>query len=159
MNETECVSIRTSRFSHAHIVCQDLLRGAARLSFIARVEGAHSYRAASASKKDGLAAPPYPSSTARSGETEPPGYSSNPSNGGGSKSTKTKPVVLLSRPLFPLQHNIGSGTGSCVGSTAAVERHILIVRVPGAKNRHSCQSFRCFPSFFPSPDSKSNREW
>ncbi len=32
-------------------------RGAARLSFTARIEGAHSDRAASASKKDGLAAP------------------------------------------------------------------------------------------------------
>jgi hypothetical protein len=31
------------------------LRGAARLSFTARIEGAHSDRAASASKKDGLA--------------------------------------------------------------------------------------------------------
>src|SRR6185295_1104731 len=34
-----------------------LLRGAARLSFTARIEGAHSDRAASASKKDGLAVP------------------------------------------------------------------------------------------------------
>ena len=33
------------------------LRGAARLSFTARIEGAHSDRAASASKKDGLAVP------------------------------------------------------------------------------------------------------
>mgnify|MGYP001566954501 CR=1 FL=1 len=33
------------------------LRGAARLSFTARIEGAHSDRAASASKKDSLAAP------------------------------------------------------------------------------------------------------
>ncbi len=33
------------------------LRGAVRLSFTARIEGAHSDRAASASKKDGLAAP------------------------------------------------------------------------------------------------------
>src|SRR5438477_10008888 len=33
------------------------LRGAARLSFTARIEGAHSDCAASASKKDGLAAP------------------------------------------------------------------------------------------------------
>ena len=33
------------------------LRGTARPSFIARIEGAHSDRAASASKKDGLAAP------------------------------------------------------------------------------------------------------
>jgi hypothetical protein len=32
-------------------------RGVARLSFTARIEGAHSDRAASASKKDGLAAP------------------------------------------------------------------------------------------------------
>jgi hypothetical protein len=36
------------------------LRGAARLSFTARIEGAHSDRAASASKKDGLAIPAYP---------------------------------------------------------------------------------------------------
>ena len=34
-------------------------KGVARLSFTARIEGAHSDRAASASKKDGLAAP-YP---------------------------------------------------------------------------------------------------
>ena len=34
------------------------LGGAARLSFTARIEGAHSDRAASASKKDGLAVPP-----------------------------------------------------------------------------------------------------
>ena len=33
------------------------LGGVARLSFTARIEGAHSDRAASASKKDGLAAP------------------------------------------------------------------------------------------------------
>jgi hypothetical protein len=71
MNETGCVSIRTSRFSHAHIVCQDLLRGAARLSFTAgvspspptaqrtgscvgstaAVERAYSYRAGSGSKE------------------------------------------------------------------------------------------------------------
>ena len=37
------------------------LRGTARLSFTARIEGAHSDRAASASKKDGLAAPLPPS--------------------------------------------------------------------------------------------------
>jgi len=36
------------------------LRGAARLSFTARIEGAHSDRAASASKKDGLAVPLAP---------------------------------------------------------------------------------------------------
>jgi hypothetical protein len=36
------------------------LRGAARLSFTARIEGAHSDRAASASKKDGLAVPLSP---------------------------------------------------------------------------------------------------
>ena len=36
------------------------LRGTARLSFTARIEGAHSDRAASASKKDGLAAPLLP---------------------------------------------------------------------------------------------------
>jgi len=34
-----------------------LQKGVARLSFIARIEGAHSDREASASKKDGLAAP------------------------------------------------------------------------------------------------------
>jgi len=38
---------------HSHIG----YRGAARLSFTARIEGAHSDRAASASKKDDLAAP------------------------------------------------------------------------------------------------------
>ena len=38
-----------------------LKEGAARLSFTGRIEGAHSDRAASASKKDGLAAPLPPS--------------------------------------------------------------------------------------------------
>ena len=46
---------RAFRFSHFP------LGGAARLSFTARIEGAHSDRAASASKKDGLAAPFPPS--------------------------------------------------------------------------------------------------
>jgi hypothetical protein len=41
------------------------LRGAARSSFTARIEGAHSDRAASASKKDCLAVPLHPSETAR----------------------------------------------------------------------------------------------
>jgi hypothetical protein len=46
------------------------LRGAARLSFTARIEGAHSDRAASASKKDGLAVPLPPFETARCASTD-----------------------------------------------------------------------------------------
>jgi hypothetical protein len=45
--------VRRVSSSSPHFV----LRGAAGLSFTARIEGAHSDRAASASKKDGLAAP------------------------------------------------------------------------------------------------------
>src|SRR5712692_767745 len=49
------------------------LRGAARLSFTARIEGAHSDRAASASKKDGLATPfpPFSGRALREQETDP----------------------------------------------------------------------------------------
>ena len=47
-------------------LCTTSLQGVARLSFTARIEGAHSDRAASASKKDGLAVPLPPFQAARS---------------------------------------------------------------------------------------------
>jgi hypothetical protein len=45
-------------------------REVARLHFTARIEGAHSDRAVSASKKDGLVVPLPPSATARCASTE-----------------------------------------------------------------------------------------
>src|SRR4249920_3872761 len=51
MSPTARVQRGSSDFPHF------ALRGATRLSFTARIEGAHSDRAASASKKDGLAVP------------------------------------------------------------------------------------------------------
>ncbi len=51
VNETSQDKVASTAADFLHFA----LRGAARLSFTARIEGAHSDRAASASKKDGLA--------------------------------------------------------------------------------------------------------
>ena len=136
--------------------------GTARLSFTARIEGAHSDRAASASKKDGLAAPPsHPSEAARCASTgDQQAALSFPSQLAHSLSQKgrlMRPQLRASIDEYPMVHPsslVLSSEGSLVDPRMrASNEHLLSVRVLRAGGR---PGYPLFPLFEQPPKPRLN---